>query len=159
MSHVTKIILGVILNRNKSTIREKLWNEQFGYKPGKGTRNATLCLRAIIEKCIEKQKDLYICFIDYVKAFDCVKHDKLLEFWERLDIGGKYIRLMRSLYYGQKAAIRINGELGEWVDIQKGIRQVCILSPDLFNLHREEALRKIKMCDGVDMGGKNYNNL
>ena len=68
MSHVTKIILRVILNRNKTTIREKLSDEQFGYKPGKGTRNATLCLRAIIEKCIEKQKDLYICFIDYVKA-------------------------------------------------------------------------------------------
>ena len=155
MSHVTKIILHVILNRNKTTIREKLSDEQFGYKPGKGTRNATLCLRAIIEKCIEKQKDLYICFIDYVKAFDCVKHDKLLEFLERLDIDGKDIRLIRNLYYGQKAAIRITGEIGEWVDIQKGVRQGCILSPDLFNLYSEEALRKIKTCDGVHLGGAN----
>ena len=152
MSHVTKIILRVILNRNKTTIREKLSDEQFGYKPGKGTRNATLCLRAIIEKCIETQKDLYICFIDYVKVFDCVKHDKLMEFLERLDIDGKDIRLIRNLYYGQKAVIRINGEIGEWVDIQKGVRRGCILSPDLFNLDSEEALRKIKTCDGVHLG-------
>ena len=152
-------ILRVILNRNKTNIREKLSDEQFGYKPGKGTRNATLCLRAIIEKCIEKQQDLYICFIDYVKAFDCVKHDKLMEFLERLDIDGKDIRLIRNLYYGQKAAIRLNGEIGKWVDIQKGVRQGCILSPDLFNLYSEEALRKIKTCDGVHLGGTNYNNL
>ena len=111
ISHVTKIILRLILNRNKTTIREKFSDEQFGYKPGKGTRNAPLCLRAIIEMCIEKQEDLYICFIDYVKAFDCVKHGKLMEFSERLDIDGKDIRLIRNLYYSQEAAIRINGEI------------------------------------------------
>ena len=137
MSHVTKIILRVMLNRNKSTIREKVSDEQFGYKPGKGTRNANLCLRAIIDKCIEKQKELYICFIDYVNAFDCVKHDKLLELIERLGIDGKDLRLIRNLYFDQKAAIRIMGGLGEWVDIQKGVRQGCILSPDLFNLYSD----------------------
>ena len=158
MSHVTKIILRVMLNRNKSAIREKLSDEQLGYKPGKGMRNAILCLRAIIDKCIEKQKELYICFIGYVKAFDCVKHDKLLELMERLGIDGKDLRLIRNLYYDQKAAIRIMGELGEWVDIQKGVRQGCILSPDLFNLYSEETLRKIRMCDGVDLEGMNCNN-
>ena len=94
-----------------------------------------------------------------IKAFDYVKHDKLKEFLERLDIDGKDIRLIRNLYYGQKAAIRINGEIGEWVDIQKGVRQGCILSPDLFNLYSEKALRKIKTCDGVHLGETNYNNL
>ena len=113
MSHVTKIILRVMPNRNKSTFREKLSDEQFGYKPGKGTRNATLCLRAIMEKCIENPRDLHICFIDYVKAFDCVKHDKLLGMMQMLDINGKDIRLIRNMYYGQKAAIRTKGELGE----------------------------------------------
>ena len=87
-----------------------------------------------MEKCIEKQKNLYICFIDYVKAFDCVKHDKLLELIQGLDIDGKDLKLIRNMYYGQKAAIKIKGELGEWVCIQKGVRQGCILSPDLFNL-------------------------
>jgi len=137
MSHVTKIILRVLLNRNKSIFREKLSDEQFGYKPGYGTRNATLCLRAIMEKCIEKQKELHICFIDYVKAFDCVKHDKLLELIQGFDIGGKDLRLIRNMYYDHKAAIRIRGELGEWVRIKMGARNGCILSPDLFNLYSE----------------------
>ena len=70
MSHIKKIILRVVLNRNKSIFREKLSDEQFGYKPEKGTKNATLCVRTIMAKCIEKQKDLYICFINYLKAFD-----------------------------------------------------------------------------------------
>ena len=87
-----------------------------------------------------------------------MKHDKLLELIERLGIDGKDLRLIRNLYYDQKAAIRIMGELGEWVDIQKGVRQGCILSPDLFNLYSEEALRKIRMCDGVDREGMNCNN-
>ena len=52
-----------------------------------------------------------------------MKHDKLLEFLERLDIDGEDITLIRDLYYGQKASIRINGEIGEWVDIQKGVQQ------------------------------------
>ena len=69
-----KIILKILMNRNKRRINEAISDVQFGYKSGKGTRNADLCLRMIMEKVIEKQKDLYICFIDYVKAFDRVKH-------------------------------------------------------------------------------------
>jgi len=91
---------------------------------------------------ITSQKDLYVCFIDYVKAFDCVKHDKLLELIQGLDIDGKVLRLIRNMYYGQKAAIRIKGELGEWVCIQKGVRQGCIQSPDLFNLYMKKPLRQ-----------------
>jgi len=111
------------------------------------------------EKRIEKQKYLYICFIDYVKAFVCVKHDTLLEIIQGFDIDAKDLRLIRNMYYGQKAAIRIKGELGEWVCIQKDVRQGCIQSPDLFNLYSEKALKTIRMCDGFDLEGANYNNL
>ena len=71
---------------------------------------------------------------------------------------GKDLRLIKNLYYGHKAAIRANGKRGGWVDIQKGVRHGCILSPDFFTLYSEEALRKIKMCDGVDLEGTNNNN-
>jgi len=74
-----------------------------------------------MEKCIDKQKDWHICFIDYVKALDCIRHDKLLELIQRLDIDRKDIRLIRNMYYGQKAVIRIKGELAKWVCIQKGV--------------------------------------
>ena len=88
-----------------------------------------------------------------------MKHDKLQELIQGLNIGGNDLRLIRNMYYSQKAAIRIKGELGEWVCIQKGIRKECILSPDLFNLYSEEALKTIKMCDGVDLEGTNNNYL
>ena len=159
MSHVTKIILKVELNRVKDSIRETLSKEQFGYRPGKGTRNAIFCLRTLTEKCIDKQKDLYICFIDYVKAFDCVKHEELMKMMEELEIDGKDVRMIRNLYWEQKAAVRLHGELGDWMEIQKGVRQGCILSPDLFTLYSERALSKIKTKAGLQLGEKNYTNL
>ena len=159
MSHVTKIILKVELNRVKESIRETLSKEQFGYRPGKGTRNAIFCLRTLTEKCIDKQKDLYICFIDYVKAFDCVKHEELMKMMEELEIDGKDMRMIKNLYWEQKAAVRLHGELGDWMEIQKGVRQGCILSPDLFNLYSERALSKIKTKAGLQLGEKNYTNL
>ena len=89
MSHISKAILRVELERIKGPIRKNLSDEQFGYRPGKGTRNAILCLRTLTEKCIEKPKDMYICFVDYVKTFDCANHELLLEMLEELEIDGK----------------------------------------------------------------------
>ena len=89
MSHITKIVLRILMNRNKRRINEAISDVQFGYKSGKGTRNAVLCLRMIMEKAIEKQKDLYICFIDYVKAFDRVKHQELIKVCEQIGIDEK----------------------------------------------------------------------
>ena len=111
MSHVTKIMLRMLLNRMKQKLRSKLSDEQFGYQPGKGTRNATFCLRMLAEKAIEKQKDLYICFIDYVKAFDRVKHKKLMEMSEHLEVDGKDLHLLANLYWTQRAAIKTDREL------------------------------------------------
>ena len=84
-----KIILWILMNSNKRRINEAISEGQFGYKSGKGTRNAVLCLRMIMEKAIEKQKDLYICFIDYVKAFDRVKHQELIKVLEQIGIDEK----------------------------------------------------------------------
>ena len=98
MSHVTKRVFRVLLNRMKQKLRSKLSDEQFGYQPEKGTRNAVFCLRMLAEKAIENQKDLYICFIDYVKAFDRVKHKKLMKMLEHLEVDGKDLRLLANLY-------------------------------------------------------------
>ena len=98
MCHITKVFLRVELSRIKGPIREIMSDEQFSYRPGKGTRNAILCLKTIIEKCREKQRDLYICFIDDVKVFDCVKHEQLIKILEGLEIDGKDLRLVRNIY-------------------------------------------------------------
>ena len=76
-----------------------------------GTRNAIFILRNICERSIEVNKDLYLCFIDFTKAFDRVRHTKLLNMLQDLDLDGKDIRLVRNLYWDQSAAIRYQNEL------------------------------------------------
>ena len=78
------------------------------------------------------QKDLYLCFIDYSKAFDKVRHEKLFNILEHLDIDGKDLRVTRNLHWDQSAAVRIGGELSEYKLIKRGVRQGCVMSPDLF---------------------------
>ena len=154
MSHVTKIVIRVLLNRMKQKLRSKLSDEQFGYQPRKGTRNAILCLRMLAGKVTEKQKDLHICFIDYVKAFDRVKHKKLMEMLEHLEVDGKDLRLLANLYWNKRAAIKTDRELEDWIEIGKGVRQGCVLSPDLFNLYGKHAYSGIQSDEGIELGNR-----
>ena len=74
--------------------------------PDRGTRNAIFVLRRLVEIMIEKQKDVYVCFIDYSKAFDSMKHKSLIELLQSLDIDSQYVKLLANLYWNQKAAVR-----------------------------------------------------
>ena len=89
------------------------------------------------------QRDIFLCFIDYSKAFDRVKHKELMQMLSELDIDGKDLRLIRNLYWDQKAAIKIGDQIGNYVDIKRGVRQGCVLLPDLFSLYSEKILRGI----------------
>ena len=97
----------------------------------KGTRNAIYILRTLAERAIEMQRDIFLCFIDYSKAFDRVKHKELMQMLSELDVDGKDLRLIRNLYWDQKAAIKIWDQISNYVDIKRGVRQGCVLSPDL----------------------------
>ena len=107
MSHIVKLILRVIMKRIKKAIRPETSQAQCGFVADADTRNAVCTIRLLSEKAMEKQKDLYICFLDYTKAFDRVKHEKIIELLQRLDTDGKDIQLIRSLYWEQQACIRI----------------------------------------------------
>ena len=90
----------------------------------------------IIEKAREFQKNIYFCFIDYVRAFDCEDHNKLWKSLQEMGIPDHLTCLLRNLYAGQEATVRIGHET-DWFQIGKGVRQGCILSPCLFNLSAE----------------------
>ena len=120
MSHITKVLLRVLMLRMRKSLRPDIAKTQFGFVPDKGTRNAIFTLSMLMERCIEVQKDLYICFIDYSKAFDKVKHEKLFEMLNQLDIDGKDLRVLRNLYWDQTAAVRVGGELSEYTNIKRG---------------------------------------
>ena len=105
MSHLTKVLLRVIMARMRKSLRPEISQLQFGFVPDKSTRNAIFTLSMLAERCIEMQKDLYLCFIDYSKAFDKVRHEKLFNILEHLDIDGKDLRVIRNLYWDQSAAV------------------------------------------------------
>ena len=111
------------------------------------------------ERMAEKQRDLYTCFIDYEKAFDRVRHANLIRMLEKLNLDGKDLKLIKNLYWNQKAAIRIEGEETEYHSIRRGVRQGCVMSPDLFSLYSEIIMREIQECEGVRVGGHNLNNI
>ena len=85
----------------------------------------------------EFRKNIYFCFIDYAKAFDCVDHNKLWEILKEIGIPDHLTCLLRNLYAGQEATVRTGHGTADWFQIGKGVRQGCILSPCLFNLYAE----------------------
>lgn len=161
VSHASKILLKVILNRMKLKTEQEVPDEQAGFRPGRGTRDQITNLRIIMAKLREHQQPLYMCFIDFQKAFDCVQHEKL--WWAMLEMGypSHLVNLLANLYKGQKAAVRIAGELSEWFGIHKGVRQGCVLSPYLFNIISEAVMRKAleRFKGGITIGGRRINNL
>ena len=87
----------------------------------------------IIEKAREFQKNIYFCFIDYAKTFDCVDHNKLWKILKEMGIPDHLTCLLRHLYAGQEARVRTGQGTIDWFQTEKGVRQGCILSPCLFN--------------------------
>ena len=110
---------------------------QAGFRKGKGTRDQIANIHWIIKNPREFQKNIYFCFIDYAKAFDCVDQNKLWKNMKEMGIPGHLTCLLRNLYAGQEATIRSRHETTDWFQVGKGVRQGCILSPYLFNLCAE----------------------
>ena len=94
-----------------------------------------------MEKAREFQKNIYFCFIDYAKAFDCVDHKKLWKILKEMGIPDHLTCLLRNLYAGQEATVRTGHGTTDRFQIGKGVRQGCILSPCLFNLYAEYIMR------------------
>ena len=107
----------------------------------RGTRDQIVNISWIIKKAREFQKNIYFCFIDYAKAFDCVDHNQLWKILKQTGIPDHLTCLLRNLYTGQEATVRTVHGTTDWFQIGKGVRQGCILSLCLFNLHAEHIMR------------------
>ena len=150
ISHASKIMLMVLMTRMRSKLENEVSRCQAGFRSGRGTRDHIFNLQQLIRKCIEVQHELRISFIDYSKAFDCVKHEHLWRTLEDLGFGGHLIELIKSLYVGQESAVRIEGGISKWFEVQRGVRQGCILSPYLFNAYTEKIMRDVMSDERSD---------
>ena len=155
-------MLQILQARLQQYVICELPDVQAGFRKGRGTRDQISNIRWIIKKAREFQKNIYICFIDYAKAFDCVDHNKLWKFLKEMGISDHLTCLLRSLYAGQEATVRTGHATTDWFQIGKGVCQGCILSPCLFILYAEYIMRNAGLEEaqaGIKIAGRNINNL
>ena len=135
-THLThrKVMLKILQARLQQYMNCELPDVQSGFRKGRGTRDQIANIHWIIKKAREFQKNIYFCFIDYAKAFDCVDHNNLWKILQEMGIPDHLTCLLRNLSAGQEATVRTgHGTLGEF-KIGKGVCQGCILLPCLFTL-------------------------
>ena len=118
-------------------------------------------IRIIMEKYKECNIPLYMCFIDYAKAFDCVNHQLLWQDMQKMGFPVHVIELLEHLYKNQEAAVKTSCGTPEWFSIERGVRQGCIVSPSLFNIYSENIIREAteNTSVGITIGGRKNNNL
>ena len=134
-------MLKIIQARLQLYVNCELPDVQAEFRNGRGARDQYANICWTIEKAREFQKNIYFCFIDYTKAFDCVDHNKLWRILKEIGIPDHLTCLLRSLYAGQEVTVRTRHGTTDWFQIGKGVRQNCILSPCLFNFYAEYIMR------------------
>ena len=155
-------MLKILQTRLQQYMNHELPDVQAGFRKGRGTRDQIANIRWIIKKAREFQENIYFCFIDYAKAFDCVDHNQLWKILKEMAIPDHVTCLLRNLYAVQEATVRTVHETTDWFQIEKGVCQGCILSPCLFNLYAEYIMRNTGLEEtqaGIKIAGININNL
>ena len=155
-------MLKILQARLQQYMNHELPDVQAGFWKGRGTRDQIAGICWIIENAKKFQKNIYFCFIDYVKAFDCVDHNKLWKILQEMGIPDHLTCLLRNLCAGQEATVRTGHGTADWFQIGKGVQQGCIVSPCLFNFYAEYIMRNAGLDEaqaGIKIPGRNINNL
>ena len=159
--HASKVMLKILQARLQQYVNCEIPDVQAGFRKGRGTRDQIANICWIIEKIREFQKNIYFCVFDYAKTFDC-ESPQTVENSERDGNTDHLICLLRSLFAGQEATVRIGHETTDWFQIGKGVHQGCILLPCLFNLFAEHIMRNARLDEAqarIKIARRNINNL
>ena len=155
-------MLKILQARLQQYTNWEILNVQAGFRKGRGIRNQIAKIRYIIEKARELQKNIYFCFIDYAKAFDCVDHNQLQKILQEMGIPDHHTCRLRNLQAGQEATVCTSHGTIDWFKIGKGVGQGCLFSPCLFNLYAEYIVQNVRLDEAqarIKIAGRNINNL
>ena len=141
ISHASKVMLKILQAKLQKHVNHEFPDVQAGFRKGRGTRDQIANIHCIMEKAREFQKNIYFCFIDNGKTFDCVDHNKLWKILKEMRIPYHLTCLLRNLYAAQEATVRTGHGTTDWFQVGQGVCQSYILSPCLFNLHAEYIIR------------------
>ena len=114
ISHTSKVMFKILQARLQQYVNHELPDVEVGFRKGKGTRDQIAKIRWIIEKAREFQRNIYFCFIDDAKAFDCMDHNKLYKILKEMGIPEHLTCLLRNLYAGQEATVRTGHGKTDW---------------------------------------------
>ena len=162
ISHTSKLMLKILQASLQQYMNRELPDVQAGFREGRGTRDQIANVHWIIEKAREFQKNIYFCFLDYTKAFDCMDHNRLWESLKEMGMPDHLTCLLRNLHADQKATVRNGHGTTDWLQYEKGVCQGCIWSPCLFNLYSEYIMRNVGLDEtqaGIKIDRRNVNNL
>ena len=134
-------MLKILQTRLQQYMNCEIPDIQAGFRKDRRTRDQIANIHWITEKARVFQKNIYFCFIDYAKAFDCVDHKKLWKILQEMGIPDHLICLLRNVYAGPEATVRTGHGTTDWFQTGKGVHQGCILSPCLLNLYAEYIMR------------------
>ena len=155
-------MLKILQTRLQQHVNHELPDVQVGFGKGRGTRDQIANIRWIIKKAREFQKNIYFCFIDYTKDFDCLDHNKLCIILQKIGIPDHLICLLRNLYAGQAETVRTGLRTTDLFQIGKGVHQRWILSPCLFHIYAEDIMSNARLDEaqaGIKIAGRNINDL
>ena len=161
ISHASKIMLRVILNRLQKEAEEHLAEEQAGFRAGRSTVEQIFNCRIMMEKHLQHQRELFHNFIDFKKAFDRVWHEGLWQVLRKFGIEEGLVTTIQALYSSSSSAVLLNNEVGDYFKTTVGVRQGCLLSPTLFNLFLENIMRETThdFESTISIGGRVISNL
>ena len=155
-------MLKILQARLQQYVNHEILQVQASFRKDRGTRDQVANIHWIMEKAREFQKNIYFCFIDYAKAFDCVDHNKLWKILKEMEIPDHFTFLLRNLYADQEATVRTGHGTTDWFQIGKGVSQGCTLLPCLLNLCAEYIMINAGLDEAqaaIKIAGRNINNL
>ena len=142
LSAVGKVFTNIILERLSKSVDEKLSENQAGFRKERGCSDQIFTLRRIMEQAKAENITMHMCFVDLKAAYDTVNRKALFNILPQYEVSQKICRLIKKLYQGTRAAVKVDGELTDWFEITTGLRQGCLLSPILFNIYFDFVLRE-----------------